>query len=104
MTDRNRVVHPTTFPPRVKVDPATMNHNSYEEIAVQWVADRKQSKVSCLLVALAQGAMPSRRILGLGCGGGAPIARYLQKQGFTITGIDSSQRRIALARENLVHS
>lgn len=37
-------------------------------------------------------------ILDLGCGAGEPIARYLIDQGRQLTGIDVSERMIALAR------
>lgn len=37
-------------------------------------------------------------ILDLGCGGGEPIARYLVDHGFAVTGVDSSETMIDLAR------
>ena len=37
-------------------------------------------------------------ILDLGCGGGEPIARYLVDHGFLVTGIDTSETMIGLAR------
>lgn len=78
-----------------------MNEDSYDAIASQWVAERKQSNVSRLIIALAERATQRGRILDIGCGGGVPIASYLQTQGFTITGIDISGEMIELARENL---
>lgn len=38
------------------------------------------------------------RILDLGCGAGEPIARYLIDRGRQLTGVDISERMIALAR------
>lgn len=38
------------------------------------------------------------RVLDLGCGAGEPIDRYLIDRGFELTGIDISDRMIALAR------
>lgn len=37
-------------------------------------------------------------ILDLGCGAGEPIARHLIDRGFALTGVDISERMIALAR------
>ena len=37
-------------------------------------------------------------ILDLGCGGGEPIDRYLVDHGFAVTGIDTSETMIGLAR------
>ena len=78
-----------------------MNENSYDEISDAWVAERKQSNVSRLIVALVEKMTRKGRVLDIGCGGGVPIASYLQQQGFEITGIDISMRMIELARENL---
>jgi len=41
------------------------------------------------------------RVLDLGCGPGAPIADYLVKKGFDITGVDFCQRLLALAGKNV---
>lgn len=38
------------------------------------------------------------QILDLGCGAGEPIARYFVDRGYQLTGVDSSERMIALAR------
>lgn len=44
------------------------------------------------------GAAPSRRILDLGCGTGEH-ARFLQEEGFEVTGVDASEAQLAQARE-----
>jgi SAM-dependent methyltransferase len=38
-------------------------------------------------------------ILDIGCGSGAPVAKYLIDQGFAVDGVDSSPTLIALCRE-----
>lgn len=48
------------------------------------------------LALLPQGA----DVLDLGCGSGLPIAGYLIEQGHSITGVDSSEVMIAMARQN----
>jgi predicted TPR repeat methyltransferase len=78
-----------------------MINTSYDEIAFRWTAERNRSEVSRLIVALAEELLPNGRILDLGCGSGIPIAIYLQKYGWSITGVDISARMIELARENL---
>jgi SAM-dependent methyltransferase len=42
---------------------------------------------------------PGARVLDIGCGGGVPVARDLLRQGFRVTGIDTSPDLIALCRE-----
>ena len=41
------------------------------------------------------------RILDVGCGTGVPVAQFLFKAGFDITGIDFSEKMIRLARKNV---
>ncbi|WP_150466294.1 class I SAM-dependent DNA methyltransferase [Francisella sp. SYW-9] len=43
----------------------------------------------------------NNRILDLGCGTGKPIAEYLIKNGFEVTGVDASEKQIALASKEL---
>lgn len=40
---------------------------------------------------------PNSKILDLGCGTGKPIAEYFIKQGFSVTGVDASERLIDIA-------
>ncbi len=43
----------------------------------------------------------AKTILDLGCGSGAPIARFFAGHGFAVTGVDSAPEMIALFHENL---
>lgn len=44
---------------------------------------------------------PKSDILDLGCGMGKPIAEYLVKKGFNLTGIDASEKQIKRAKINV---
>ena len=73
----------------------------YERHAHTWDADRKRTGVSFekpwldRLIALLR---KSGTVLDIGCGTGGPIAEYMIKQGFDVTGIDSSPTMIAICR------
>lgn len=54
----------------------------------------ERSWLDRLLLGVAKGAT----ILDLGCGAGEPIARYLHDHGHPITGVDGSEKMIALCR------
>jgi 2-polyprenyl-3-methyl-5-hydroxy-6-metoxy-1,4-benzoquinol methylase len=41
------------------------------------------------------------KILDLGCGTGKPIAEYLLAQGYEVTGVDGSEKMLALAKINI---
>ncbi|MBY7770218.1 class I SAM-dependent methyltransferase [Vibrio fluvialis] len=41
---------------------------------------------------------PQGRVLDLGCGHGIPIAAIMTERGFTLTGVDRSERLLSLAR------
>lgn len=42
---------------------------------------------------------PEARILDLGCGSGSPYDKYFSDKGFRLTGVDFSDKQIALARK-----
>lgn len=44
---------------------------------------------------------PGRRVLDLGCGSGAPIARYLADRRCTLTGVDGVAAMVAIFRQTL---
>lgn len=43
---------------------------------------------------------PNSKILDLGCGVGLPFDKYFSKKGFSVTGIDISERHVELAKKN----
>jgi SAM-dependent methyltransferase len=73
----------------------------YERHAHDYVADRRGvgwnegpwlDRFSALL-------QPGSSILDIGCGSGAPVAKYLIDQGLAVDGVDTSPTLIALCRE-----
>jgi SAM-dependent methyltransferase len=44
---------------------------------------------------------PMGAVLDIGCGSGAPIAKYLTEQSYAVTGVDASPEMIALFEENV---
>lgn len=75
----------------------------YERHAADWDADRRASgwndrkwhdRFTALLGAGAG-------VLDLGCGGGSPVAGNLAARGMRVTGVDSSERLIALCRARM---
>lgn len=73
----------------------------YDRCAGDYAAQRDAFGSDRYLEALAQRTAPRSRILDLGCGGGVPADRYLVGMGHELTGIDLSERQIALARANV---
>jgi SAM-dependent methyltransferase len=77
---------------------------AYDSIAAAWHASRARgaegaSKGRPFVDRLVRPLAPASRILDVGCGGGVPIAAYLVRRGFGVTGLDAAARMIALARE-----
>jgi len=50
-----------------------------------------------------EGLPRGSRVIDLGCGSGDPVARYLDQQGFSVTGVDYSSSMISIARRELPH-
>ena len=75
----------------------------YERYAAEWDVDRNTAPWNdrCWIERFAGELPPSATVLDLGCGSGEPIARYLARRGFHITGVDASPSMIALSRERL---
>lgn len=73
----------------------------YQKYAREWVALRGEwlfEKVwlDRMLAVLSDQA----NVLDLGCGSGKPIAAYLLAQDCTVTGVDSSEKMLLMARQN----
>jgi cyclopropane fatty-acyl-phospholipid synthase-like methyltransferase len=75
---------------------------AYDRIAPLWRDDRmsrasefrERGLVNRLTVSLS----PAARILDVGCGCGEPIAAYLVRRGFSLVGVDGSERMLAFAQ------
>lgn len=71
----------------------------YDRCADAYAAARSDSPPA-ELAALADRLEPGAEVLDIGCGCGLPVTRYLASR-FAVTGVDISERQIALARNNV---
>lgn len=80
-----------------------MNRHSYNAIAEDWDAARAtlSRHEPAFLDRLLIDMPPAGKILDLGCGTGRPIAEFLLKRGFDVTGVDQAEDLLALARQRL---
>ena len=85
------------------MDPKRIVADGFDQIAETYAAwverdgiGHRESHLALLETELPEGA----RILDLGCGAGAPVARRLAER-FEVTGVDISDRQIELARRNV---
>jgi SAM-dependent methyltransferase len=70
----------------------------YDAVAERYLAGRQAFDSAPYLERLAALLEPVATVLDLGRGAGMPVARWLVDHGFTVAGIDVSERQIALAR------
>ncbi|MCF2872745.1 class I SAM-dependent methyltransferase [Octadecabacter sp. G9-8] len=67
---------------------------TYDREARDFQAKRNRSlfEKPCLdrMIGMTPRNVPTRRLLDLGCGPGAPIATYLSERGMAVTGIDGA--------------
>lgn len=80
-----------------------MNRRSYNAIAKDWDAARSSlfPHEIPFLEHLTSNLVRPARVLDLGCGTGRPIAEFLLRQGYSVTGVDQAEDLLALARERL---
>ncbi len=80
-----------------------MNRSSYNAIVAHWDVTRSTllSYELAFLDLLLKNTQPPANILDLGCGTGRPIAEFLLKRGFRVTGVDEAENLLALARQRL---
>lgn len=80
-----------------------MNRTSYNAIAKDWDAARSGLFRHELpfLKRLTVNLCPPAKFLDLGCGTGRPIAEFLLKQGFSVTGVDQAESLLAFAKRRL---
>ncbi|ETX26636.1 class I SAM-dependent DNA methyltransferase [Roseivivax isoporae] len=75
--------------------------DTYDRQAGVFDAQRSQALVEAGWLARFADALPgSGRVLDLGCGTGRPIAGWLTRQGFRVTGIDIAPAMIEIARRH----
>ncbi|MGH6645947.1 class I SAM-dependent methyltransferase [Aquabacterium sp.] len=78
-----------------------MNRHSYNAIVKEWDAARSTlfSHETAFLDRLLINLQPPAKILDLGCGTGRPIAEFLLRRGFRVTGVDQAEELLSLARQ-----
>ncbi|WP_083704607.1 trans-aconitate 2-methyltransferase [Motiliproteus sp. MSK22-1] len=76
---------------------------NYDLICEQWKAVRNEmpGKDSELFDFFLNGLPRPSKVLDLGCGSGLPIAKRLTESGFSVVGIDRSEKLLEQARENV---
>jgi cyclopropane fatty-acyl-phospholipid synthase-like methyltransferase len=77
--------------------------NSYDYIAGQWHSNfRGQAYVDRVLGyvdRVLEGLPPGAKVLDLGCGTGTPIAEYMVRRGYRVTGVDQSEKMLEIAKK-----
>lgn len=73
----------------------------YDDLAETYAAGRHLFDTSPILREFAGPLPPGARVLDAGCGAGEPVARYFVDRGDAVTGIDVSERMLALARRQV---
>lgn len=79
----------------------------YERHAAAWVSARLREGnlyERAWLDRFCGAIPPLSSVLDLGCGAGAPIARYLSERGHSITGVDSSPAMVSMFQSRLPHN
>ena len=84
----------------------TKVYEVYEEIA-EWFDEHRNKEVLMekrYLDLIIKSIPANSSILDLGCGTGEPIAKYFIEKAFNLTGIDGSQKMIALCKKRFPNS
>ena len=72
--------------------------NSYDSIAEEWHASRTDFGARKYVDLILGRLTPGAKLLDLGCGTGAPVARYVVRNGFRVVGVDQSAGMLEIAR------
>lgn len=73
---------------------------SYDQMVEAYANERHQLRSDKYLRDFEQLLPKQGSVLDLGCGNGVPVAEYLIKRGFLVTGIDISSEQIKRAKQN----
>jgi len=73
----------------------------YDRVAERYLAtkDPQDPLAISALEEMARDLPPGAAVLDLGCGAGVPATLWLAERGFSVTGVDLSERQLDLARE-----
>jgi ubiquinone/menaquinone biosynthesis C-methylase UbiE len=75
--------------------------NSYDKIAREYHIGRSKFDHRKELKEFVSLLNENAKVLDVGCGAGVPVAEFLVKSGFDVTGIDFSENMLELARKNV---
>ena len=73
----------------------------YNKVAEDYSSQRDAFKNIPCLEKLSNLLPKGSKILDVGCGAGIPIDKYLIERGYSVIGIDISEKQVELARKNL---
>ena len=79
-------------------DPKSIVEHGYDDIAQTYHEQRDKFKSHELLAEFSSLLPPGGDVLDVGCGAGVPVARFLVRAGFKVTGVDVSSTMLELAR------
>ncbi len=74
---------------------------TYDDLAATYAEGRHLFDTSPMLRGLAARLPGEGAILDAGCGAGEPVSRFFVDRGYAVTGVDISQRMLALARARI---
>lgn len=73
----------------------------YTKIAQAYHKQRDRYVNDTLLKKFAKNVEKGSKVLDLGCGAGVPVAKFLSRNGYKVTGVDFAEGMIKLARKNV---
>ena len=71
---------------------------AYNNIIKEWSEYRNKCKINKCIEEFSELLTPDSYVLDVGCGTGYPVAFFLEKKGFFVTGIDISDKMLESAR------
>ncbi len=74
---------------------------SYDKIAKKYYKGRNKYKNNALLKKFSEKLQKGASVIDLGCGAGIPVAKFLIRKGYKVTGIDFSKDMLALAKKKV---
>jgi ubiquinone/menaquinone biosynthesis C-methylase UbiE len=83
------------------MDKSGIVRKGYSKIAIKYGKWRTGLRNAPMLEEFSARVAKGAKVIDLGCGTGVPVAKFLEKKGFEVTGIDFSEGMLALARENV---
>ncbi|NPD88688.1 MAG: class I SAM-dependent methyltransferase [Asgard group archaeon] len=73
----------------------------YNKIALKYHSERNKFESIVELKQFTNLLIPGAKLLDVGCGAGVPVTKYLVDEGFSVTGIDISEKMLSLAKKHV---